>query len=401
MGESSPLIASLEARLATRREDGLWRTRRTLASAQGARVTVDGRERIAFASNDYLGLANDPAVVAAARSAALAWGVGAGASHLLSGHFGPHAELETALAQWVRPCDNARALTFSSGYLANLAILTALAGRGDAVFADRLNHACLTDGALLARAELVRYPHGDIERLAHALAASNAARKLITTDAVFSMDGDVAPLPRLLELACAHDAWLVVDDAHGFGVLGGGRGTLAHFGLAAERVVYMGTLGKAAGVAGAFVAAHDAVIETLVQAARPYVFTTASPPLLAAALLASLAVIRNGDDRRTHLASLIERFDARTKALPWRRLPSQTPIQALVVGDNASAIAVSEALWQRGVWAPAIRPPTVPVGTARLRITLTPAHSHADVDALADALADVAQSTGRRARTTP
>ncbi len=392
MGSSAALIASLEGELAARRDEGLWRTRRTLGSPQGARVVVDGCERIAFASNDYLGLANDPAVVAAARDAAMQWGAGAGASHLLSGHFAPHAALETALADWIRPCDGARALTFSSGYLANLAILTALAGRGAAIFADRLNHACLTDGALLSRADLVRYPHGDVERLAAALAASSAARKLITTDAVFSMDGDLAPLPRLLELAQAHEAWLVVDDAHGFGVLGGGRGTLAHFGIADERIVYMGTLGKAAGVAGAFVAAHDAVIETLVQTARPYVFTTAAPPLLSAALLASLAIIRDDGARREHLSALIERFRSRMRGVPWQLLPSQTPIQPLVVGDNAQALALADALWQRGLWVPAIRPPTVPPGTARLRITLSAAHSDADVDALADALADLARA---------
>jgi 8-amino-7-oxononanoate synthase len=401
MGERSLLIASLEDDLASRRADGLWRTRRTLASAQGPRIVVDGRERTAFASNDYLGLANDPAIVAAVRDAALAWGVGAGASHLLAGHFVPHAELETALAQWVRPCDNARALTFSTGYLANLAILTALAGRRDAIFTDRLNHSCLTDGALLSRAELIRYPHRDVERLDAALGASKASRKLIATDAVFSMDGDLAPLPQLLELASAHDAWLVVDDAHGFGVLGGGRGTLAHFGIADARIVYMGTLGKAAGVAGAFVAAHEAVVETLVQVARPYVFTTAAPPLLAAALLASLAIIRDGDDRRAHLRALTERFESRMRELPWRRLPSRTAIQGLLVGDNASALALSEALWHRGFWAPAIRPPTVPAGTARLRITLTAAHSHGDVDALADALADIARSSDPRAGAAP
>ena len=263
------LIADLERDLAAR--DG----RRTEADAAHARIAararasiVDGRELVAFASNDYLGLANHPDVVAAARDGAARWGVGAGASHLVCGHFAPHAALEAELAAFVRPCAGARALTFSSGYLANLAILTALAGRGDAIFADRLNHACLNDGALLSRAEFVRYPHGDVAALARRLAASTARRKLIATDAVFSMDGDIAPLPALLALAEEFDAWLVVDDAHGFGVLGDGdergRGTLAHFGLESERIVYMGTLGKAAGVAGAFVAAHPAVIETLV-----------------------------------------------------------------------------------------------------------------------------------------
>jgi 8-amino-7-oxononanoate synthase len=390
MAGASTLIASVKDDLDARRAQGLWRTRRTLDSPQGVRLVVDGRERIAFASNDYLALANEPSVVSAARDAALRWGVGAGASHLLSGHFAAHAELESALAQWVQPCEHARALTFSTGYLANLAILTALAGRGDAIFADRLNHACLTDGALLSRAQLVRYAHADVERLACALAASKATRKLIATDAVFSMDGDIAPLPALLELARAHDAWLVVDDAHGFGVLGGGRGTLAHFGLADERVVYMGTLGKAAGVAGAFVSAHEAVIETLVQGARPYVFTTAAPPLLSAALVASVRIIRDGDARRAHLALLIERFRTRMRSLPWQLSASQTPIQPLIVGDNDAAVTLAEALWQRGFWAPAIRPPTVPPGTARLRITLTAAHSIADVDALCDALAALA-----------
>ena len=269
---TSALIADLERGLAAREAAGLQRIRRTLASPQGARVVVDGRELVAFASNDYLGLANHPEVVAAAREGAARWGAGAGASHLICGHFVPHAALETELAAFVRPCAGARALTFSSGYLANLAILTALAGRGDAIFADRLNHACLNDGALLSRAEFVRYPHADAAALRHRLAASKAKRKLIATDAVFSMDGDLAPLPALCALAEEFDAWLVVDDAHGFGVLGarenGGRGTLAHFGLASERIVYMGTLGKAAGVAGAFVAAHPAVIETLLQTAR-------------------------------------------------------------------------------------------------------------------------------------
>ncbi len=382
-----PLIADLERELAARHASGLRRTRRTVDSPQGARIVVDGREVIAFASNDYLGLANHPAVVAAARDAATRWGVGAGASHLVSGHFSPHAALETELAAFVRPCAGARALVFSTGYLANLAILTALAGRDDAVFADRLDHACLNDGALLSRAALVRYPHGDVRALRERLTASPARRKLIATDAVFSMDGDLAPLPALLALADEFDAWLIVDDAHGFGVIGEGRGTAAHFGLASERMVYMGTLGKAAGVAGAFVAGHPAMIETLIQTAHPYIFTTASPPLLAEALRAALAVIRDDAARRAHLAALIARFRQRMRGLPWTLLESTTAIQPLVVGANDAAVALADALWQRGFWVPAIRPPTVPAGTARLRITLTAAHSVADVDALVDALA--------------
>ncbi|MEP7184078.1 MAG: 8-amino-7-oxononanoate synthase [Betaproteobacteria bacterium] len=390
-----PLIVDLERELAARDAAGLKRQRRTLDSPQGARVVVGGRELIAFASNDYLGLANHPAVVAAVRDAALRWGVGAGASHLVSGHFAPHATLEDALAAFVRPCAGARALTFSSGYLANLAILTALAGRGDAVFADKLNHACLNDGALLSRATFIRYPHSDVAVLRARLAGSTARRKLIATDAVFSMDGDVAPLPALLALAEEFDAWLVVDDAHGFGVLGEGRGSLAQLGLASERIVYMGTLGKAAGVAGAFVAAHSAVIDTLIQTARPYVFTTAPPPLLAAALSAALAVISDDAPRRAHLGALIARFRERMRALPWTLLPSTTAIQPLVVGTNDAAVALADALWQRGFWVPAIRPPTVPTGTARLRITLTAAHVEADVDALCDALADLAPACAR------
>jgi 8-amino-7-oxononanoate synthase len=384
------LIAALEQDLAARRAAGIWRQRRVLSTPQGARISADGREVVAFASNDYLGLANDPALVEAASAAVRTWGVGAGASHLLSGHFAAHAALERELAAFVAPCVGAEALTFSTGYLANLGILTALCGRGDAIFGDRLNHACLNDGALLSRADFHRYPHGDLSRLARDLAASTARRKLIATDAVFSMDGDLAPLPALLELAERFDAWLVVDDAHGFGVLGEcGQGTLAHCALQSERIVYMGTLGKAAGVAGAFVAAHPAVIATLVQSARAYVFTTAAPPHLAATLSAALALIRGQPERRTHLFALIARFRERMRGSRWALLDSPTPIQALVVGDNAAAVALAAALWERGFWAPAIRPPTVPQGTARLRITLSAVHAMADVDALCDALRDL------------
>lgn len=390
MSDGTDPLSGLQAALATRREQGLWRTRRVLAGPQGARVDVDGRRLLSFASNDYLGLAADPALAEAVVASVQRWGVGAGASHLVCGHTQAHESLEVELAAFVAPCTGARALTFSSGYLANLAIVTALAGRDDAVFADRLDHACLNDGALLSRAKLVRYPHGDVAALAARLAGSTARRKLIVTDAVFSMDGDVAPLPALLALAHAHDAWLVVDDAHGFGVLGGGRGSLAHFGLASERIVYMGTLGKAAGVAGAFVAAAPVVIETLIQTARPYVYTTAAPPLLADALRASLRSIRDGADRRTHLAALVARLRAGAEGLRWSLLPSTTPIQPLLVGGANEAVALADALRERGLWVPAIRPPTVPQGTARLRISLSAAHSHADVDALLRALHEVA-----------
>jgi len=386
-----PFLAELEQDLERRASSGLSRTRHTIGSAQGAHVVVDGRPMLAFASNDYLGLAQHPAIAAAIGDGLRDWGAGAGASHLLAGHFAPHDALERALAEFVAPCADASALLFSTGYLANLAILTALTSRGDAIFVDRLDHACLYDGALLARAELVRYPHADVDALDALLSKSTARRKLIATDAVFSMDGDVAPLVPLLELAQRWDAMVVVDDAHGFGVLGHGRGTVAELGLASERLIVMGTLGKAAGVAGAFVAAHRLVIETLVQTARSYIYTTAAPPALAAGLLRSLALIREGHALREHLAALIAHFRRRAQALPYRLLPSQTPIQPLVVGDNAAAIELSRALWDRGIWAPAIRPPTVPSGTARLRISLSAAHSTADVDALIDALHECAQ----------
>ena len=383
---ATALIAGLDAALAARRAAGLERRRHAIASPQGPRVTVDGRELVAFASNDYLGLANAPALVGAVRDAASRWGTGAGASHLICGHFEPHEALETELAAFIAPCASARALTFSSGYLANLAILSALAGRRDAVFADRLNHACLNDGAQLSRAGFVRYPHGDMDALERALAGSRASRKIIATDAVFSMDGDVAPLPRLLELADAHDAWLVVDDAHGFGVLGEGRGSLAHFRLESERIVYMATLGKAAGVAGAFVVAHPSVIDTLVQTARPYIYTTAAPPLLAQAARTALAIIHDDTGRRAHLADLIGQFRDGARGLPWKLLPSPTAIQPLVVGDSGVAMSLAEALRERGFWVPAIRPPTVPQGTARLRVSLSAAHSTEDVAGLLAAL---------------
>ena len=387
---ATALIAGLDDALAANRAAGRERHRHTFTSPQAPRANFDGREFVAFASNDYLGLANDPALVAAARDAASHWGVGAGASHLICGHFAPHEALETELAAFIAPCAGARALTFSSGYLANLAILTALAGRRDAIFADRLNHACLNDGALLSRADFVRYPHGDMAALERALEVSKARRKIIATDAVFSMDGDVAPLPRLLELACAHDAWLVVDDAHGFGVLGDGRGSLAHCGLVSERIVAMATLGKAAGAAGAFVVAHPSVVETLVQTARPYIFTTAAPPLLAQAARAALAIIRDDAGRRARLAERIDQFRAGARRLPWPLLPSLPAIQPLIVGDSAAAMRVADALRAHGFWVPAIRPPTVPPGTARLRVSLSAAHSADDVAALLAALHAIA-----------
>jgi 8-amino-7-oxononanoate synthase len=370
--------------------DGLARRRRVVESADGPFVTVDGRRFLAFCSNDYLDLARHPALVEAARRGAERYGIGAGASALISGHTRAHEELEARLARFVRM---PRALHFSAGYMANLGILAALAGRGHTVFCDQLNHACLVDGARLSRAEVRVYPHLDLAALERMLAGCATPGKLVASDAVFSMDGDIAPLPGLLALCERHDAWLVVDDAHGFGVLGeGGRGTLAHFGVASPRIVYMGTLGKAAGVHGAFVAGEEALIEWLLQRARTYVFTTASPPLLAVALMASLELIEAEEHRRTRLRALIERLRKNLEKLRWRLAPSDTPIQPLIVGDNRAALDLAEGLRGRSIWVPAIRPPTVPAGSARLRITLSAAHGVEHVDELAAALRDLSRA---------
>ena len=380
--ESNRMIwDELETGLAQLASEGLLRRRRTLDAPCGPEAVIEGRRVIAFCSNDYLGLANHPALIAAAQQAAERWGVGSGASHVVSGHLRPHAELEERLAAFV---GQERALYFTTGYMANLAIAPTLVERNDAIFADKLNHASLIDAAQLARAEHIRYPHGDLETLARRLAQSSARRKLILTDAVFSMDGDLAPLPELFELAERYDAWLVVDDAHGFGVLGpGGRGSLAHFGLPpSPRLILMGTLGKAAGVSGAFVAGDRRVMEWLMQRARPYIFTTASSPIIAAALIASLELITNGDERRAHLQRLIARLQTGLSSLAQPLLPSPTAIQPLIIGSNKAAVQLAGQLFERGLWVPAIRPPTVPTGTARLRISLSAAHSEAQLDAL-------------------
>lgn len=383
---------NLDAELAALAAAGLLRRPASADSCCGPEMILDGRPLLAFASNDYLGLAADPRLVEAAVAAVRRWGVGAGASHFLGGHFRPHQELEEQLATFVGA---ERALFFSTGYMANLGVVPALAGRGDVIFADRLNHASLIDAVRLSLAFNHRYPHLDVAVLEGQLAANRAKQRLILTDAVFSMDGDIAPLPELLALAESYDAWLVVDDAHGFGVLGPqGRGTLTHHGLKpGGRILLMGTLGKAAGVAGAFIAGDSTVIEWLTQKARTAMFTTATPPMLAAVLQESLKLIESADDRRAHLQSLIARLRAGLAPLcarsGWRLPPSSTPIQPLVIGDNHATVALAEALKARGVWAPAIRPPTVPEGQARLRISLSAAHTEAQVDRLLDALAEI------------
>ncbi|MEI7613362.1 MAG: 8-amino-7-oxononanoate synthase [Betaproteobacteria bacterium] len=383
------LAEELQSELATLERDGLRRRRRILDAPCGPLARVDGRELISFCSNDYLGLANDPALIAAACSGAKEWGVGSGASHLVSGHLAPHEILEQKLAVFT---GFANTLLMTTGYMANLGIVPAMVGRGDAVFADKINHASLIDAVQLSRADSQRYPHGDLVALERLLSKSSAKRKLILTDAVFSMDGDLAPLPGLLELAERFDAWLVVDDAHGFGVLGPqGRGSLAHFGLPpAERIIYMGTLGKAAGASGAFIAASATVSEWLLQRARTYIFTTGSSPVMACALLASLELIEHGDERRAHLRQLTAQLKDGLENTRWQLLASPTAIQPVIIGDNHEALRVATALYEKGLWVPAIRPPTVPKGTARLRVSLSAAHSEAHVAQLVDALQELA-----------
>ena len=387
-----PLEDRLTAELAEIAAAGLTRRRRVLESPCGRTAAVDGREMLNFASNDYLGLAGNAEIAAALADGAGRWGGGSGASHLVSGHLAPHEALEAELAAFT---GFPRALTFSTGYLANLAVAPTFAGRGDAVFSDRLNHASIIDAVQLAKAHgavVQRYPHGDVDALGRLLAASAAPNKLIVTDAVFSMDGDLAPLPALFALAERHDAWLAVDDAHGFGVLGPhGAGSLAHFNLLFHpRLLLMGTLGKAAGVAGAFVAGSETTIEYLLQRARSYIFTTAAPPAVACALSKSLDLLRHGDALRANLFATIARLRDGLAGLPWRLLPSATAIQPLVVGENDAAVALAGSLWQRSLWVPAIRPPTVPPGTARLRISVSAAHTTADIDRLVTALRELA-----------
>ena len=396
------LIDHLNRQLRERADLTLTRTRRTAESPCAPVQRVDGRDLLAFCSNDYLGLANHPVLVEALAEGARRFGAGSGASHLVSGHSLAHAALEAELAVWMAPCiPDARALYFCTGFMANMALVPALSAQGATIFADKLNHASLVDGALMSKAKLHRFAHRNLAVLERQLNACDTELKLIVSDAVFSMDGDLADLPALLALAERFNAWLVVDDAHGFGVLGTqGRGSLAHFGLRSERLIYMGTLGKAAGVGGAFVAAHPTIIDWLVQTARPYIYTTAAPPAIAHALSASLVLMAGaeGEQRRAHLHELIRQLRgglskliATHAHLGWSLADSATAIQPLIVGSNAAALALSAALDAQGLWVPAIRPPTVPVGTARLRITLSASHTAQDVQRLVDGLAVAAK----------
>jgi 8-amino-7-oxononanoate synthase len=364
-----------------------YRERRVLEGPQAAEVQVDQRRLVNFCSNDYLGLANHPAVREAFHQAVERYGVGAGAAHLVCGHSAPHHALEEELAEFL---GRDRALLFSTGYMANLGVISALVGRGDVVFEDRLNHASLLDGGLLSGARFCRYPHRDWRALDAALAGSEAAMRLVVTDGVFSMEGDLAPLPELVRTVRERGAWLMMDDAHGIGVLGAnGRGTLEHFGLGAEVPILVGTLGKALGAFGAFVAGETDFVDYLMQRARTYIYTTALPPAVAEAVRASLRIVRGEPERREVLQQNVRRFRVGALQLGLTFSDSITPIQPILIGDNHRALAASRALTERGFWVSAIRPPTVPEGTARLRVTLTASHTTEQVDRLLDALAEV------------
>jgi 8-amino-7-oxononanoate synthase len=378
---------NISDRLADLRRRNMYRRRRVVESAQGREIVVDGRRLLNFCSNDYLGLAADARVCAAFEQGAQRWGVGAGASHLVCGHTQAHHELEAALADFVgRP----RALLFSSGYLANMGAIGALIGVGDAVLQDRLNHASLLDGGNISRADFAWYGHCDMTDLAAQLAARRDAggHRLVVSDGTFSMDGDCCPLRDLAVVAREHNAWLMIDDAHGLGVHGReGRGLVdpGVYGIDDVQVL-VGTLGKAFGTAGAFVAGSDELVELLIQRARTYIYTTALPAAIAVATLASLAIARREEWRRERLRALIRRFRQGAAQLGLRLLASQTPIQPLIVGTPERALQLSQALEQQGLMVTAIRPPTVPAGTSRLRVTFTAAHTDEDVDRLLDAL---------------
>jgi 8-amino-7-oxononanoate synthase len=378
----------LASELHVRKQASLYRERRVLQSPQQPDVIVDGKAYLAFCSNDYLGLANHPSIVAAFKQAADEYGVGGGASHLVTGHSFHHHALEEELAEFMgRP----RALLFSNGYMANIGTINALLNKQDAVFEDRLNHASLLDAGLLSGARFQRYLHNDISSLGQRLDKSNARRSLVVTDGVFSMDGDIADLPAICDTAKKHNAWVMVDDAHGIGCLGDkGAGCAEYFDLSSQQLpVLMGTLGKAFGTSGAFVAGSDELIETLIQHARTYIYTTSMPPAVAAATRASLKLVQAENWRREHLSALIKRFRDGCVQLGLSLMDSPTPIQPILIGDADKAMAMSEALREKGVFVTAIRPPTVPNGSARLRVTLSASHTLEHVDRLLDALDQV------------
>lgn len=390
MGPLSPaarLDSVLAERLEERRVKQLLRRRPLLDAPQTPETIIDGRRCISFCSNDYLGLATDRRLVKTAEQAVRQWGAGAGASHLVSGHMRPHHDLEEVLADWT---GRERALLFSNGYMANLGVINALVGRGDHILEDRLNHASLLDGGMLSGARFQRFRHNDVDDLQRRLQPLEQGQRLVAVDGVFSMDGDMAPLPELATVCADQRAWLMVDDAHGLGVLGPqGAGSVAHCGLNAGQVpVLMGTLGKALGSFGAFVAGSETLIEALIQFARTYIYTTALPPAVAATTLAAVQIARTEQWRRDHLQALISRLRQGAEQLGLELMPSESAVQPLVVGSSEEALRISAALAKRRIWVAAIRPPTVPAGSARLRITLSAGHTEAQVDRLLEALAE-------------
>ncbi|MDG1074803.1 MAG: 8-amino-7-oxononanoate synthase [Methylophilaceae bacterium] len=380
------MLAELQKSLDQRAADGLLRQRRLLDSPQAEFIETNQQRYLSFCSNDYLGLANHPHLIKTMQEATGKAGVGSGASNLITGHHRYHDLLEKQLAQFV---EMPAALVFSTGYMANIGVLGALAGREDAIFADKLNHACLNDGSYYSLAAFHRFAHNDVAALEKLLKSSTAKRKLIAVDAVFSMDGDLAPLRQYLTLCERYDAYLYVDDAHGFGVLGKhGQGSLNHLQLKSSRIIMMATLGKAAGVAGAFVAGEQVVIDYLIQTAKSYVYSTPAPPALSATLSASVMLIKQGDGLRLQLQQLILTLKSHLKLTKWQLMPSETAVQPLLVGSNHDVLKVSAYLQGKGILVPAIRPPTVPKNTARLRISLSAAHREEDVIKLAHMLND-------------
>jgi 8-amino-7-oxononanoate synthase len=390
----SSFNSGLARRLQQRRDEHLYRTRRVLSSPQAPTVTCNDQPYLSFCSNDYLGLATHPEVVAAFKLGLDKYGAGSGASHLVTGHSSAHHALEEELAAFT---GRSRALVFSSGYMANVGIISCVAGKQDYVFEDRLNHASLLDGGLFCGAHFNRYPHGDVDRLATLLANSATEHlRLVVTDGVFSMDGDVAPLAHLLDLAEHHKAIVMVDDAHGFGVLGSRGGGLAEAVREQGHVVdenrlpiLVGTFGKAFGTAGAFVAGSEELIETLIQFCRPYIYTTALPPAVAEATRCSLKLVQNESWRREQLQKLIAAFRHRCTVLGLTLTDSFTPVQGLLLGSAETALNISRELERRGLLVTAIRPPTVPQGTARLRITFSATHTMQQLQQLLEALEDV------------
>ncbi|CCE24001.1 8-amino-7-oxononanoate synthase [Methylotuvimicrobium alcaliphilum] len=381
IGIESGLDAELE-RLA--RED-LYRTRRVVESAQGVELQCGGRKLINFCGNDYLGLANHPAVVKAFQDGAARYGVGSGSAHLICGHGSAHHALEEELAEFT---GRDRALLFSTGYMANIGVISALTGKGDTVFEDRLNHASLLDGGLLSGARFKRYRHADADGLLDSLNRTEG-RSMIVTDGVFSMDGDLAPLDVLSQIAKDQDTCLMVDDAHGLGVIGDkGRGIVEHFGLTQQQVpILVGTLGKAFGTFGAFVAGSETLIETLIQKARTYIYTTALPPAVAEATRAALNILIEDQWRRENLNDLVRRFRRGAEQLGFPLMPSNSAIQPILIGDSRRAVEIGKRLLDDGFWVGAIRPPTVPQGSARLRVTFSALHDEQQVDRLLESLA--------------